>query len=197
MIANSSCDERLKVLMPYYQRDTLIINALTNESIIEKYKFLSATFPYNGLIVQILASVISHGKDENLGFYPLEGELKIDFAPQKTSNSANQIPQERQIDYLYRILNLCKANNIKLIFTITPIYLMNNSDEQINNEIICIAQKEQIPILNFTDSTSQFSNAKLFKDKYHLNIKGATIFSELVSKYVSKSEIKYRGGNTL
>jgi lysophospholipase L1-like esterase len=77
--------------------------------------------------------------------------------------------------------------NCKIIFSISPV--VNNIPEQDNKSfrlIKKIAKKHNIPVLNYLRNEHFKGNYKLYKDKSHLNINGATYYSSMVAHDIKK-----------
>ena len=72
-----------------------------------------------------------------------------------------------------KIIELCKQNDIKLIFYTAPIYNLKANNEEIFNKYLS----------DYTDFSSIFSDSTLFRDAIHLNKKGAMLFTEYFGKH--------------
>ena len=86
-----------------------------------------------------------------------------------------------QVKYLERIIELCKAKNIRLLFTTAPVApisleIMKNYDA-VHTAVSDFAKKNQIPYLDFNTEQLEknlFRNEH-FRDDAHLNYSGAEI----------------------
>lgn len=94
----------------------------------------------------------------------------------------------KQQEYLYKIIELAKAENIPLLLINTP-YFPTEREEKIYNKIARIAEEEQIPYINYNllydemglDFTSDFA------DGHHLNYKGSPKFTRLLAQDIKNS----------
>jgi len=182
IILDPESDEKLKMLMPFYYRDTIIQNILTNSSWIEKIKYYSAVYPYNGTILSIMKSILSLKSDRNKGYIPLYGRLSDES--EWTDNSGNLIIPERQVILLNRIISSCKLNNVILKLVVSPIRKKHNSDDSILKQVRELAEQNGIEYLDFSIDKTFIMNNIFFKDNLHLNSDGATVFSIKLSDII-------------
>jgi hypothetical protein len=89
------------------------------------------------------------------------------------------------LEYLGRIVKLCRENNIRLIFVTTPIpsitynKLVNPHD--IDQRLTTFARQHHVPYYNFLDARKlELQDTVHFFDNNHLNIEGANIFTKQV-----------------
>ena len=104
--------------------------------------------------------------------------------------------------YLHKIVNYCKRKNVKLTLIVAPepdiaIKIRGNYQEYIDfvNEL---ADIYDVPYYDFNLCKNEYfdsSNYSLFKDKDHLNLNGASIFTSVFSNFISgkitKEELFY------
>jgi hypothetical protein len=105
-----------------------------------------------------------------------------------------------QLKYLYKIINLCQSNNVKLIFVtapMNPIYLdaINNycyKYDVINKKVAEIAKKNDILYIdyNIVNKKVKIVDDSYFSDTNHLNYKGAEKITTDFSKYFLKEKGK-------
>lgn len=101
------------------------------------------------------------------------------------NGSKENLYNDRALDYLKKTINLCKSNNIKLVFVKFPLtqslfneikfhvdstYILNRPSEKIINQ-------QGIPILDFENLF--INNNELFFDCHHLNLNGRREFTEI------------------
>ncbi len=116
----------------------------------------------------------------------LKGNYKA-FLKEETSSEMSEI----NLNYLKKIVSLCKESNVKLMFFRTPIHpkLFDSYDEK-TFQNIRTKQFNLIPFLDFHDF--KLDNGE-YGDFNHLNFKGAATFSEhfntIVQQGVSKLTI--------
>jgi len=183
LILDESANERLNVLNPYYEKDTIIQNAIIAGSAFNKLKFYSYIYPYNGMILTLLKNCfISLKRDSNKGYVPLLG--RIDTSMIKIGNFSNSEIPERQLSYLKSIIKICHLKNATLKILISPIYAKNNVDNIILKQIKKLADSNDIDFFDYSSDNSYFAESNLFRDRLHLNSTGAALYSEIISKKI-------------
>lgn len=88
-------------------------------------------------------------------------------------------PETRQ--YLDSIISFCKNNQLRLIFTMSPVH-QNARKEVMNRERIIsqyqdIADVHHIPLFNYIADTSICNDNLFFDDDYHMVYPGARLFT--------------------
>jgi hypothetical protein len=90
-------------------------------------------------------------------------------------------------DLLLNMINTCRAHNIKLIVTYSPVY--NNHDEKMNPEffptLTKICDTTGTTFLNYREITLS-QNHRFFRDELHLNRFGADIFSRMLARDLNR-----------
>lgn len=87
---------------------------------------------------------------------------------------------QTKIEYLQRFISLCKEHRIRLVFTISPMYLKVDADYY--NVIKTLARENDIPVIDYHTQGLFHDHPEYFKDSAHLWDKGARIYS---SKFAS------------
>ncbi len=105
-------------------------------------------------------------------------------APQNLpENSADFSEKSKQS--LLNIIDICKENDIELIFTVAP-YVISEESQQVMNSVEEIAMANDIPFINYNNMYDEigidFSND--FKDEGHLNIYGMEKVSTHFGNYL-------------
>ncbi|HMU45684.1 MAG TPA: hypothetical protein PKC72_04900 [Chitinophagaceae bacterium] len=177
-------EDKLKALLPFYKRDTLIYNALTKGNFFEKVKFISSIYPYNSTIGASLRGVFKKSTDTLMGFVPAFGT--IDSVHE--INYMNHHYKDRQINesdlnILRRIINSCIENKIKLMIISTPVYFMSSNYCDLETKIkqYCSAYSGNVHFFDYTDFKKTKGRKDLFYDNFHLNEQGARVFTQQVS----------------
>jgi len=139
--------DKLKILLPYYKKDTLIFNALTYHHKVEKIKLLSAIYPYNSTIGSLLRGYFKRDIDTLKGFEPIVSTLDT-FGLYNKVNSQYpnaEIPIDKYL-YLQQIISLCDKNDLKLIVVVCPIYQRNSNLDEMTEQIrkVCTAFNDLI-----------------------------------------------------
>ena len=82
-----------------------------------------------------------------------------------------------KIKYVNKFVDLCKQNNIKLIFTVAPEYTKVDSDYY--DVLKVIAKQNDIPFMDYHTAGLYHDHPDYFKDPAHLWDKGARLYSSV------------------
>lgn len=176
--------DRLKILLPFYNRDTLIYKALTKGKFFEKVKFISSIYPYNSTIGASVRGIFKKVNDTLMGFVPAYG--KIDSLHEINYMNfyyKNKKLAETSLSNLKKIIETCIDNKIELVIISSPVYYMNTNYRELENKIIefCTKYKNKIVYFDYTDFEKTRGKRDLFYDNFHLNEQGARTFSQQIS----------------
>lgn len=144
---------------------------------VEKYKMLSQTYCYNSEFFQLLLDNIYPINNGEKGYRPLEGVMNYNL---EVSNT----PVEYTVDslkmhYMKALIDECRENEIQLVFALSPSYKKEyDGDYQLLFEL---AEKNGVPVLNHFCDTSFVIKKEYFVDRTHMNIQGATKYSEVIA----------------
>lgn len=179
-------DPRLKILAPYYRTDTLVKKILLdNGSKYERLKFLSSIYPYNGMLADILLAHIYVPDVSIKGYIPSpQGTIDQNWVPEEDAADNQAIPA-KQVQYLKRIVDICKKEEVSLWIIISPLYRTTIEEEKISRQIKDFAEINDISFIDFSFNQT-FSDYRLFKDHLHLTTAGAEIFTIMVRDSVFK-----------
>lgn len=90
--------------------------------------------------------------------------------------------------YLLKIINLSKENNVPLLLVKTP-YIISKDDQEIYNTVADIADKNNIPFVNFNNYYDEigldFSTD--FADTSHMNYHGNEKFTSYLANYLKSN----------
>ena len=86
-----------------------------------------------------------------------------------------------KIEYMHRLINLCRNNGIEIVFAISPRFALNEEpDAPITRKYIQVkelCEKTHTPFLYYELDTLFMNHQGWFKDVGHLNDNGAHVFS--------------------
>ena len=82
-----------------------------------------------------------------------------------------------KLEYIQKFINLCQAYKIKLVFMISPMYTA--VDEHHYDVLKTIAQRNEIPFLDYHTQGLYLDHPEYFKDVEHLWDKGARLYSSI------------------
>lgn len=86
-----------------------------------------------------------------------------------------------QLEYVVKMQSLCVQHQTSFYIVISPSYLEYDKTNVVIAKLFEGLSKDNIKIIDFTDSPTFKNNPKLFHDQLHLNAKGAVVFSNQVS----------------
>lgn len=175
--------DRISSLLPYYDEHPEIRSTIQLKSPFEKYKMLSAIYPYNSLIFTIAAGNAEFNKNrkeiiDQEGYVPLE---KVWNEPVTMDTSFEKYELDSiKIMRFKSFIRECIKADIKLYIFLSPHfteYKFQDSSIVIAKEI---AREFNVPFYDFSSDPLFLSDAALFADRDHLNGEGAIVYSEKV-----------------
>ena len=123
------------------------------------------------------------------GYIPLEGQITQGQIDQEDNSGAEV--DTLKIDYLEKIISLCKQQNARLILVTSP-WFLKTSDYDMSAEVLQnLVLKHKIEFYNYSQDSLFLSNQGLFTDIGHLNHNGAMLFSEIVTTRIKCSSSKF------
>lgn len=136
----------------------------------------SHTYRYNS---RFLDHLMAHHDTDMRGYEPLNGFYGRELSTHK-ENEALKIDTTK-IDYMKKMIDLCRANNIQIVFAVSPRYALNETSSPITKkyEIVRdLCQKNNVPFLYYELDLTYLKDRSLFRDIGHLNDKGARQFTK-------------------
>lgn len=145
----------------------------------EKMKLQSGLMVYNGFPAHIVRAFL---RKENVinGFVPLYGSYKGGMAEENSF-----VVEGDELEYLNKIVAVCKDNDIHLYFTQAPNYIPNN---QYKKWLCDYCKENNIQLISHVDDTVFLNKPELFVDNSHLNAEGANVFSEKLASEIRNIE---------
>ncbi|NHE58594.1 hypothetical protein [Cyclobacterium plantarum] len=182
-------NERLADLHPYYwdfRKELDPILSLSSEFI--TFKLLFSSYQTNSTLVHALKYFFVPQMDYK-GFRPLNQKMEKSFPPinepliSKEKNEESKIINKNFALMFEEFINDAKLHNVKLIFTVSP-QLLQFDRMNVNSSLTLmkiIAEKNRIPIFDFSEDRTFIKKYHLFNDPGHLNNDGAIIFTKLLA----------------
>jgi hypothetical protein len=183
-----NADHNRKILLPFYQNDTLVYNTLTNNKLFERLKFLSSIYPYNSTIALLIKGILKNNSDTLKGFLPAYGSIDTAGLAKAVDKSfaASSLPPEKFI-YLQKLIEVCEINKIKVIVISSPVYRANiNHDKMVDQLQAFCNQYKKVTYFDYSKYELTGGRKKYFKDNSHLNYDGAVVFSNAFSTDLKK-----------
>lgn len=146
-----------------------------------KYR-ISHLYRYNAKAVSNIGGlVINRNVGGDNGYYPCPQPPHF---PELFSIDMPIVVDSMKLGYIQRFVNLCKANNIKLIFMISPMYAKIDADHY--DVLKELARKNDIPLLDYHTAGLYLDHPEYFKDVNHLWDKGARLYSSVFASDIKK-----------
>ena len=140
-----------------------------------KYR-VSHLYRFNAKAVSNIAGlVINKQKGEDHGYIPCPHPAHYPSSLEQ-SNTPKEVDSIK-LEYIQKFVNLCHANNIRLVFMISPMYTA--VDEHHYDVLKTIAQRNDIPFLDYHTQGLYLDHPEYFKDVEHLWDKGARLYSSI------------------
>lgn len=193
---NPSLDKERDIqhLKYYFYENEWIKNEIANLSYFESYKYFFSSYKWNGKVVSTFSNYLK-GKYVSP---PLDGyvaKLKTErdsinvmwsYMKRGEINSSDLKINANFNSYITSLDNLCKKNKIKLICFLSPIYKPNQvyiskTEKLIENYF------NDLDLLFYDYSNEFYKNDEIksiwnWTDDYHMNEKGAFIFTKKLRK---------------
>jgi hypothetical protein len=140
-----------------------------------KYR-VSHFYRFNAKAVSNIAGlVINKQKGEDHGYIPCPHPAHYPSSLEH-SNTPEKVDRMK-LEYIQKFINLCQAYKIKLVFMISPMYTA--VDEHHYDVLKTIAQRNEIPFLDYHTQGLYLDHPEYFKDVEHLWDKGARLYSSI------------------
>lgn len=159
---------------PFYDKEH-IADIFKEISCTEPYKMYSYMYRYNSKALQIIADIFAPQQNGIKGYRPLYGIIKH---PKSEVNDDEREYDSLKIQYIERLINLCKQKDIQLFFAISPNHCQTNIINY--SPILSLANKHNITLLNHLNDTTFVGKNEFFKDAGHLNNEGATLYTNII-----------------
>lgn len=189
--------DRLSILLPYYSKFPELRPIIQLRSPSEKIKLLSAIYPFNSDIINLLwFNTNSARKKDIAGYIPFVGQvMKINkLAKQSQITAQPQIATYSSVDTnmiiaLQNIIRICKEKNISLFIFNSPSFHEFNEKSLPSPEArlaLEIINRNKVNYVDFSFDSRFIGQFQWFKDMSHLNEKGASIYSQIIGELIKK-----------
>jgi hypothetical protein len=177
--------DMLSPLLPYYRTHGEIRELMLVRGPFEKLKHISAIYPFNSLIFQVVMGNLEMNKGRKVhynGYVPFpDGKVEgqIDTLP------IHDIALDKyKIGVLENMIRICNEKEIRLIFVYSPTWhIVTRSPYDAVLTELC--NKKQIDYLNLSNHPDFLTNPGYFYDRTHLNDNGAKIFTSMLIRKIS------------
>jgi len=172
----------LSLLNPYYSDFEEIKKVIDLKGFNEKIKHLSKSYELNSTVVQILSGQEKKVKNDN-GYVPLQG-IYNNMTTENNIKIAIKNIDKNVIKAITDINNISLENKFKLIFVISPYFKIVEKSPIAENYIIKSFKKQNILFIDLSRNDLFINDIKFFKDRTHLNIYGAELFTNIICQEI-------------
>jgi hypothetical protein len=167
----------LSALLPYYTSHCEIQNTVKLRSQFEKFKMISATYPFNSTFLNSFVFNLNFSKgfkSNRKGFIPLKGTSGLKN-PGKYWYPITMVDPNK-IQAIDSISKVCLNKNITLLFCFSP-FFVERQKTKMDTLLSSLALRDKFVYMDFSGDSSFTNHPELFRDESHLNNEGAMIYS--------------------
>ena len=184
ILADIHSDEKLAYIYPEIHQNSSLKEDLFSHLKVERWKFYSSIFPYNSKVVELFIPKQKQGYQEfrnqlGTGALPVQTNMRRISQDLNLNSLEVQARIQSNIEIFKEIIDWCARHQITLINVISPIYRKSSSTAEVLNRF-----KTEATILDYSDLGND--NPDWFNDDLHLNEKGASAFSNQLSKELTQ-----------
>lgn len=150
----------------------------------ERYKMVSRVYRYNTKWLQVLNDWIRSKKIDDRGYIPIDGTLAPEAINYIEPYALGEV-WDKRIKYFERFINLCRDNDIPIVFIVSPVY-QKTDFERDHKDILPVLKKYGYELHDYLNHEDFVGNPDYFFDPGHLNTVGARRFTELILNEVIK-----------
>ena len=174
---------RYNILTPYYNMGYETIDScLESKSSYEKILLKSNLYRFNTIWFRILLyNFMTPNEKGYKGFIAKSQSLSPTIIKNITDNG--QIYKDRIAD-LYKIVNICNNNMIKLIIFFPPTYNHFTKTTGTIKAVTNICKKMNVPVYVDCEDTTFLQHSEWFHDNVHLDKDGAIQYSKQFIKHI-------------
>jgi hypothetical protein len=189
--------DKLSILLPYYSEYPSIRQLILLRSQYEKCKLISAVYPYNSDIINIIrynTNTHSARKRDFGGYIPIIGKaLSNNMLKREPAIKNDPIIDTNLVIALKNIIEICKEKNIVLFIFNSPFYFNKLDTDQtksvakISLEII---KDNNVEYTDYSKDSAFSKHMNWFADYSHLNKAGADAYSNIVVNKIKEKRNK-------
>lgn len=168
--------DALNQILPYYGKVHSLDTLIAIQGFSEVLKVQSGLFRYNSKLAQLIGSYTIPYKIEK-GYNPLRGKWKGGLAELERTNYQHD---STKVTYIQKFIDLTRSRGVKLVVTISPVFRMQTSEQDVYAELTKMLESNGIPHLVLNQSPEFLEHPEWFADPAHLNDTGARVFTQKV-----------------
>lgn len=193
---NQDSYDKIATLLPYYDSNPEMREIIYMKSPYERLKLLSKTYPYNSMILPMLAfntEFVRKRKTHYQGFEPLQTTDTSLVRKMLIAQSKREVA-ESSIDTVKtgvfkRFIEDCIQSKVGLVVIVSPYLLNEDRGYQSIQLARSICKEYNVDFLDYCYLPGVSDNVKYFFDETHLNGVGANEFSKIVLKYFESDNL--------
>tara|TARA_R110002073_G_scaffold72537_1_gene177542 strand:- start:552740 stop:553648 length:909 start_codon:yes stop_codon:yes gene_type:complete len=178
LVISENSYSKLEKLLPYYKQYPSFKEVITLNPNFSKLSLMSNLYIYNSTLYDFIKSDFNQEFKGN-GYIPINDELN----EQTFSHfylKENENFDENKRNYLIKIINVCKENNIKLIAAVSPNYKKFDLKNRIINELGEIFKEYESDFYDYSDFDEVYNKSNYFRDQLHMNSLGSNKFTNAI-----------------
>jgi len=176
--------EKLGVLLPFARKSDPIYNTVMLRGWNEKYKLLSKIYPLNSKQLFMIRNNFTKVTSHYHGFAGLDRVWKKTIKTKNVEVINDYDPLK--LEALDRFIKLCQKNNINILICISPHYVNNVGDDPFADISKRLKKKFNLEINSFRSEPKFIDDSTYFSDPFHLNKRGADLYTRMICDLVSK-----------
>jgi hypothetical protein len=182
--------DSVTILAPFIDESEEIRRILYSRGPFEPIKYLSRSFRYNSKPLAILKNI--NAQDSSISGFVPERRTSVPLsqtAIELTRPVNNWYADQGLVQLLQEIIRQAKLKGVKIILSNSPRWRSDSKVDPMQIPLMSflrgIALQQKTPYLSVTqENTPVFHDASLFADYAHLNERGATIFTNILSQWI-------------
>ena len=181
--SRNSKDFSVSELYPYYYSDSLFQKIILHEDANHRYKMISKMYQNNSELIDLMKLFFLKYNVVN-GYSPLADKGYKFPHLNNVEYDTTAVIDIFKIELLNYCIRICKANQVKLVFSISPRFQKSNMMDLKSSKVLSsIFNENNIPLIDMRDN-SVINDSSMYKDGAHLNHKGAVAFTRKFANLV-------------
>ncbi|SMD46292.1 hypothetical protein SAMN00777080_4974 [Aquiflexum balticum DSM 16537] len=183
----SSAFERAGFLRPFYKTHLPIQPILDKISKSEHIMIKSDLYAFNSSFYYLLRPFVFQGVDgkrEDMGWKPLSGTMALQKGKPKIVKESDSELSPLFVELFEKFVSDLNSNGTKVFICISPDF---GRIVQETSTLNYLKSMKGINLIDFSSNTEFITNYKLYKDRDHLNIQGARLFSQALAKEIAEN----------
>ncbi|OWV14370.1 hypothetical protein B7989_02635 [Fibrobacter sp. UWB5] len=171
-------------LRPYYEKAGVESIFEKIETPFNRLKLHSQMYRNNSKLLSNVRDLFVKGQNTR-GYYPQHGTLNKNLKENEGERSI--VIDSVKLSMMESLINETAKRGTKLYFAISPRFLTVNDNKVLlmYQPGIELAQKYNVPVLNYIFTTGLSDNSEMFVDYVHMNDIGSAIYSRMIVSKIS------------